>query len=276
MSVPAYLINGLDLATALGLTLTDDTTWRSSVSVRRSPITIPGQHGTLNPSRPVIDESKVSVDAWAIAASQAQLEEAVNQFNALAMQSTLTLTRASGGITTSAIANLVSIAHSDYVEDTAAHLVALFAIPAGLFRETVANGDDIAFSANLVNTELVALSGSSGPIVDAVVRITGPATSVSITDPGTGTGLTWAGTLAAGQYLFLCAKPLSGRISANASDWISGGTDQSPLVSHPAAGRLELCPVVQSGTVRKILLSASGVGRSAATKIAVRAGRCYL
>lgn len=272
-----WKLNGIDLDTALGDGFISDVSiWRPGASTRRSVITLSGIHGAISPGLPIFDEARANIGLRFVEQSQAALEERVNHIRALFGQPSILLGRVSGGVETSAVAKLESISDDDYVVGVTNRMVIQLAIPGAFMREAVATSDDLAFSADLVAAEVASLSGSSAPVTDAVVRVTGPATTVSVTDPSSGTGIYWAGALAAGQYLFLAARPLDARISANAADWTTGGTSELANVSFPAVGRLQLWPVVQSPTVRKVLISATGSGRSAATKLAVRAGRSYL
>lgn len=272
-----WKINGLDLDTALGGYLTSVTAWQSPVTVRRTPIVIPGVHGTKTRSAVVLDEAQVVIQiAWDEVTSQADLQERVSHATALLTQPTITLTRISGGLETSAAAELVSIAPDDFVPGRGAKLLAIFAIGGVFFRGPTVTSAEIPFATDLINAELTDLAGSTGQILDAVARVTGPRTNPYLTDPTTGTGLQWTGTVPAGQYLFMSAKPLSARLSANQTDWVSGGTDVSAALSWPAAGRLLLSPVVQSGTVRKVLISATGAAGSAASKLTIRAARSFL
>ncbi len=272
-----YKLNGYNLDTGLGAFLTDVTVWRPPVAVRRSPLVIPGVHGTVRGRLPVYDEPQVTIaPKWRVA-NQAELEERVNQMQALLGQPTLTLSRVSGGVETSAAVELVSITPAEFVVADTATCTILLAVPGVFFRGAVATGTDLAFSANLTNAEpLAALSASTGPIGDAILRVTGPCTNPSISDPNTGTGMYYTGTVPAGQYLYLCARPMVARISTSAAAWLSGGSDVSSLAGFPAAGRLQLWPVVQSSTVRKILLSATGSSRTSATKLAIRGQAAYL
>lgn len=278
-----WLLNGIDLDQASGR-LAAVSLWRPPLSVRRSPITIPGAHGSLDPGLPVFEEPTVTIGVSSGGhATQAALEAAVNNVVGLLAQPTLTLTRVSGGITTSAPVKLVSADLDDGFLPAAggtpgrAVPVAVLAIPSVFLRETVSTGDELAFNTDLTNQQITHLAGSTGPIVDPIIRIQGPCAAVTVTDPGTGTGLSWAGTLAAGQYLFLCPRPLSARISSTATAWTTGGTSELANVGWPAAGRLQLWPVVAGSiTDRRVLVTATGAGRTAATKLTVRAGRSFL
>jgi len=271
-----WLLNGIDLDVETGH-LAAVTLWRPPISTRRSPVTIPGMHGSLTSGLPVFEDPQIVIGIRTTQTTQAALEEAVNMVAALLTQPTLTVTRVSGGLTTSARAELVSAdMDNDFLAGGTSAPVAVLSIPGVFFRDTAAVSTDFPFTADLVNQEVATLSGSTGPIGDAVIRITGACTNPVVTDPGTGTGISYAGTVASGQYLFMSARPLSARISSSASDWLSGGSDVSPAVSFPAAGRLQLWPVVQSATVRKVLLSATGTGRTGSPKLAVRGQRSYL
>lgn len=272
-----WAVNGIPFETAFGpLFLTDATLWRPPVEVRRTAITIPGQHGSVSPGLPVYGEPKLPIVLRSIQASQAALEEAVNQAITILTGPNITLSRTSGTRTTSAVAQLESLTPEDFTYRKMARITAVYAIPGVFFREAAALSTDNVFSSDLVNVEIATLSASTAPIPDAVVRITGPCVNPSVTDPWTGTGISWAGTVAAGQYLFLCPRPLSARLSSSSGDWLSGGTSVVGAVSWPATGRLQLWPVVQSATTRKVLLSATGTSKTAATKLCVRAGASYL
>ena len=277
MADVTWKLNGLDLDEDLGGYLGAVTVWRPAVSVRGTTIVIPGQHGARRPGLPVYEEPQVTIQLVRDEVeTQSDLEEKVNQASALLAQPSLTVTRVSGDLETSAVASLVSIAADGFIPGRAGSATALLAVPGVFFRRPVWTSPDLAFAGDVTSVELAGLSGSTAPIPDAVIRITGPRTNPYVTDPSTGTGIFWQGTVAAGQHLFLCPKPLSARLSANAADWLSGGTDVSGAVSFPAAGRLQMWPVVQTATTRKVLVSATGTGGTAASKLAVRAQGSHL
>lgn len=273
----SWLINGLTAGAALGLKLERDTTWKMNVSTRQTVIELAGQHGNLNPGLPIFESSTVSMQALVMAASEAAVEEAVSHFTALCASPTLTLTRTSDGVTATAAAKLVSISPSDWHPDAwMCRITALFAIPGVFLRGDVWTSDVLAANWDLTGVELTGLSGSTAPVGDAILRVTGPCTNPYVSDPTSGTGLQYTGTVSAGQYLFMSARPLRARLSSSSTDWASGGTDVSAALTYPAAGRLQLWPAVQSATVRKVLFSWTGSGRTTATKLTVRAQGAYL
>lgn len=272
-----YTMNGVDLDTALGAGfISDVSVWRPPITTRRSSLILPGEHGVINPQLPVFEEPTVTIGIRVIEADQGDLEERANHVRALFTQPALVLGRTSGGLTTSAVAQLVSLNDEDYLVGSTDRIIVILAIPGVFFRGPVVTSPDIPFAANLTNQEIAELTGSTAPIIDSIIRVKGPASSVNITDPLTATGISWAGSLLINQYLFLQARPLAARISSNAGDWTAGGTSELARVDYPGPGRLMMWPVVQSATARKVLLNASGGGRTAGqTQLTVRAARSY-
>lgn len=145
-------------------------------------------------------------------------------------------------------------------------------------ESTLSTGSETStvFTADLVNTAIHHLAGSTAPITDPIIRITGPCTNPTITDPTTGTGISWTGTVAASTYLYLHPDRLTARTSASDTAWLSGGTNVSSGIDYPAPGPLQLWPMVDSFTSRTIRLSATGTGKTAATRLTVRAARSFL
>lgn len=273
----SWSINGLTVADALGLHLLRETTWALNVTARQSPIEIPGEHGSVQVGLPTYESGTVTMSALAVASSEAAVESAIAQFKALCGSPSLVLTRTSGDVTATAAARLVSVAPADWAPGAwSVRIVAIFAIPGVFLRGPVWTSADIAAMWDLSAAELTGLSTSTAPIGDAIMRATGPCTNPYVSDPSTGTGLSYIGTVAAGQYLFLAARPLTARLSSSSADWLSGGTDVSAALTYPGAGRLQLWPVVQTATTRKVQVSMTGSGRTSATKLAVRGQAAYL
>lgn len=92
-------------------------------------------------------------------------------------------------------------------------------------------------------THTLAGLGGSAPISDAVVRFSGPTAQVSVVDAGSGSSLSWTGTVNAGQYVYLHPDTMRARRSGSASQWDSGGTDVSAAVEYAPPGRLQLWPM---------------------------------
>ena len=303
------MLNGLDLE-PYGVQQRG-TLWRAPISTRRHPVAIPGLHGTLAAQRPpVFGEPSVVWRLWHEGLSPADLEHVVNLVVAALAQPSLTLTRSLlvGGVRVehSAPAELVSVDWGAFIAKSHAEATIMFAVPGVFFRD----GNTTPWTA-LVGSGLTAtiphLSDSTGPIPDAIIRFTGPITNPSITDTNSGTSLSWTGTVAAGEYLFLDASRLTAR-KAGADAWLSGGTLVGS-VDYGGDGPLQLWPaIVTVGSTytvtplspgmllspstllipdgapsgqgeslgRQVQVSVSGSGMTAATQVAVRAEGSYL
>ena len=266
-----WKLNGVDLDSDPGF-LTSVSVWRPNLSTRRTPIVIPGLHGSVDAGLPVFDEPTVTLSVRVSQTSQQALEQAVNNLVRLAAQSVLTLTRVSGGITASAAARLVSANFEDFLVGATERLLIVLAVPGVFFREDAQTSAQQGFAADVSNAPVGHLGGSTGPIRDAVVQVQGPATAVQVSDPASGTGISWTGSLAAGAFLYIDPASLSAWISASASDWSKAGTDATAGVDYPPAGPLALWPRADG----QVWFSAAGTGRTSATRIALRAGRSFL
>jgi hypothetical protein len=141
-------------------------------------------------------------------------------------------------------------------------------------------------SANASNQPVTTLAGSTAPITDALIRVTGPASSITIRDVATqgAVGLLTSGsnTVAAGQRLIIdCASMRAALVTTDTWD-LATGTDRTGVISVFGPGSasrwLHLTPAVAVGDPfsRAVLISCSGSGTTAASKLEVRARRAYL
>jgi hypothetical protein len=82
---------------------------------------------------------------------------------------------------------------------------------------------------------------SNAPIANMVVRIP-LASQVMVTDPVSGTGLSWNGTKATGaRFVYLDSSSMRAWTSSSDAEW-TGGTDASTGLDYPAAGPLMVWP----------------------------------
>lgn len=287
MTSPTYLINGISLGDALGpLFLVRASMWRPDVSMVRSVLSVPGRHGSIRTGGlPVHSEAKLTIVVTATAgASQADLEQAVNRFQALLDNPTLVLTRISGGLTTEAEVESEGISHQGFVTGRSDTMTATLAIPSVFLSEPPAISAPILVPAPATNLLLPHLSGASAPMADSIVRITGPWTDPVIACSNSKTGVRWTGEVPGGQYLYLDPQRLRARLSSSADAWLSGGTDVSQHIDYPPAGRLQLWPKVTPGgssafadaSAPQVRIDAGGSGLSGASAVTVRAGRSFL
>lgn len=239
-----YLVNGVDLYDSENVVLVEGTVWRPDVSTVRSPVTVAGRHGSIDRGLPVFGEPKltlvVDLDARD---SPADLEAAGTAVIALLSTPQLVITRVSGNLVTSVEARLESVSHSGFLWGRTVTVTAVFALPSVFWREDVQTSPPATLTGSASDVTVAHLAGSSAPVRGAVLRITGPATSVTVNEALTGTGVTWAGTgLVAGQYLYIDVDRLRAWRTSSASQWTQGGTDVSGGLDYPAGGRLQLWP----------------------------------
>lgn len=270
----AYTIDGI--ADTAGRALTKATLFSPGATVRRTSLPLPGRHGAVPAGAVVFDEPTLALEWELVASTWDGLEEERVQLSLLlARPGDLQVVRTVAPASGSARARLVSIGEAT-AEAASPMLVvpAVLALPDVFFRGALVT--TVAYPVPSAGAAIVALGGSA-PIADAKVRVTGPATSVTITDVTSTTGLSWTGALPAGQYLYLDAATLTARLSASSTAWDSGGTDVSAGLDYPAPGPLQLWPQMNAvPSARRVVVAAAGTGITGATQFTVQARPAYL
>jgi hypothetical protein len=165
-----------------------------------------------------------------------------------------------------------------------ARLTVVVEVPGAYWRdETVTTW---AGSANATDQVVTTLAGSTAPITDALIRITGPATNITVRDVASGgsVGLLTSGsnTLAAGQRLLIDAIAMRAALVTTDTWDVTTGTDRTGLISVFGPGSanrwIHLTPAmaVQDPFSRAVLVSCTATGTTAASGLEVRARRSYL
>lgn len=251
--------------------------WRPPVAVRRSVLTVPNRHGTVRTSRPPVFEEPVVSLEMRCKGVMSSLEAAYNELQSLLTAPGLVLGRSSGGITTSAPVEFVTASPGQFIADTIADISVQLAVPGVFLRTTsVDSTPEVVTTGEVVS--LPGLAAGTAPVGDAVLRFRGAATSVSIVDVVSGTGISWTGTLTNSQFLFLHPATATARRSSSSADWASGGTDVSGGLSYPAPGLLQIWPRMAAAdpAVRAASVTVTGAGFDANTALTVRAQPAYL
>lgn len=251
--------------------------WRPPVAVRRSVLSIPGRHGSVASTRPpVFDEPVVALELRCKGV-MSTLEAAVNEVQALLSAPGLTLGRSSGGLVTSAPVELVSISPSQFVADTFADVSVQLAVPGVFLRSaSVDSTPEVVTTGEVVS--LPGLAVGTGPVGDAVLRIRGAATSVSVVDVVSGTGISWTGTLLATEYLYLHPATATATRSTSSTAWDWTVTDVSGGLSYPAPGLLQIWPRMTAAdpAAKSARVTVTGTGFDGTTALTVRAQPAYL
>jgi hypothetical protein len=124
------------------------------------------------------------------------------------------------------------------------------------------------------------LDGATAPVLDAVLRVTGPATDLRVTDTATGGWVAYLGALAAGRQL----RVHCGRMDAHEAPGVTwDGTEANAtgriVTGGPGSGFrfLALTPAaVTSVHDRGVRVLVEGTGTTEATLVELRARRAYL
>lgn len=272
--VDIWSLSGVDTAR---WNIRKGSSWRAPVQMRNQSLEIPGVHGVVPVGLPVFEVPQVSLRLKCGTGSQDTVESVTNELMSLLTSPGLTLGRDSGGIVTSAVPRVLSIRDEEFIWNHSARFVALLDIPGVFFRAaSIDVGPTVVASGNTYT--LAGLGVGTAPITDSVLRFLGPLTSVTVIDPVSGTGLTWTGTVAAANYLYLHPSTMKARTSASSSAWASGGTDVSGTLSRPGTGSLQIWPRMAASdpAVRQARLTVTGTGFTGATALTVRAQPAYL
>lgn len=152
-------------------------------------------------------------------------------------------------------------------------------IPDGMWQDpATADWSQTGATAGTVY-EVTSLQGATGPISDAVLLVTGPATNPQINDFASGAYVRLNQALAAGQLWRVNVGTWSSRYGSGltlASADTAGTDGHATTVYGGGNARfLRLLPQVSAGA-RRVRLSLTGSGFTAATGISVRARRKYL
>lgn len=280
MADAEWRLNGVALSDpARGWSLQAGSVWRAPVVPRLSQVELPGRSGEVPTGPPgYVLEAPLLTFEWLVCApSMLGLDRTLDDLYVLLASTPLRVTRVVvrdwERHETFADARLVSIAERDGARvgpgTASVRVVAQLRMPGVAFRGPIT---EAALSVN-GRTALVGLVGSTAPIPDAVIRVTGPATYAAVVDEATGTSITWTGNLPAGQYAYLDAGRLLLHKSGSPSAWDAPGAD-SPELDYSVAGPLRVTPRVPSYTTDRtvaVVSSLTGTGQ-----LLMRAQSAYL
>jgi hypothetical protein len=196
----------------------------------------------------------------------------------------MTLKWATGSIVRVADVTVEATSEPEYFAGAAmARLTAVCKVPGVYWRDEA----DATWTGTLPGAGqiITPLAGSTGPIVDSVLRITGPAVQPSVTDVATGGAVSYTGTVQAGQHLLIdCGSLRAVVVTTDTWDITpkEGVTDVTGDINATGPGSafrwVHLTPAMAVGDPhsRAVLVDATALGTSAASTLAIRARRSYL
>ncbi|WP_181276011.1 hypothetical protein [Brevibacterium oceani] len=271
-----YTIDGVPLSDPLHRwRLHREAQRRTPVAFRSVDVNVPGVDGNI----PIYGEN---VEATALAldlnvyGSPAQIEERVNFLRSLLGRTSGPLTvEKRGGL--AAEAKPASISDPIMVENFA-RLAVTLSIPAGVWRGALATWTHPA--PDSADTQAVStLEGASRPITDALILITGPATTPTVTDTATGSTVRYTGTVPAGQKLLIdtagwragLGSSMSwGSSSTNATSGITATGPRSDTTLFPLTPKPGLTADGDPTTAPAIAFAATGTTEATALQIRAR------
>lgn len=150
-------------------------------------------------------------------------------------------------------------------------------LPDGLRQDVNTSDWAQASAASGTVYEVATLQGSTGPINDAVLLVTGPATNPTVTDPTTGAYVRLNASLTAGQAWRVNNETWSSRYGTlTLASPDASGTDASGITDDGGGNTrlLRLLPTLDTGQ-RRVRVVLSGTGFTAATGLSIRARRKF-
>lgn len=281
----SYALNGLQLDVER-FRVVVGSTWYAGVTTRRSVTTVKGRHGTVVGGMiPRFEdrEATISVVAWGD-----DRDRTVERFLRLCTMPVLELSKTvesrDGTRTMRTRVELTSLQPDgdERPASTSARFTAVFAMPdvwwtspermlqqlpaeggmllppagpadneAGYWTMPLGIPDD---SPSLLYTDMPDGWLSGAPITDLILRL--PACdSATVTDPVSGTNLTWSGTKPSG-YLYLDSAGLRAWSSSSGAAW-TGGTDQTAHLDYQGEP-LEVWPAVDGSYTLDIQSTGDG------------------
>lgn len=293
--MPQYTLDGVPLDHPAGC-------WRLKKGTQRRPlpgaravrVTVPGRAGEL----PIVglDHELTSFSlVFSVTGATpagadggyAQLEANLEALSALlgVRHRLMSLRYQAGAIVR--VADVTVIAASEpelWVGAARARLTAVVEVPSVYWRdETTTTWEG---SANTTGQAVTTLAGSTAPITDALIRVTGPATNITIRDVATqgAVGLLTSGSnsLTASERLLIDAAAMRAALVTTDTWDLVAGTDRTGVISVFGPGSasrwLHLTPAVALADPfsRAVLINCTASGTTVASKLEVRARRAYL
>lgn len=279
MGCVTYAVDGVPLDDARGRwRLLKGTTVGLGASVRAVSMTIPGVDGTSSPGVETRDEAALALK---LAVRGDSYEEMVANYAGLSMllapTSPVEVTRRVGSLEWSQSARGRTIDQPTFSAARKEHTVtATLRLPSVFWRGPV---DDWSVSgpSSGASHEVTTLTGSSGPVDDALILIGGPANQPRVT-----CGSSWFElglSLTASQSALVDCATWKVRAGSGVT-FSGGGSDRSgTLITSGGPYLLRLVPTVQNfdptDTAVMVALSA-GSGMTSGTKLSIRARPSHL
>lgn len=240
----AYKVNGFTIggkAVSSGMYLLEGTEYAPALSPRRAVIETPGTHYAIPQWNDPLSQVTVSMK---IRLTDASPEGVASRWNTLmgllgmGTNQPITLTRVRGAIQETAEAQLVSMASPDFsCPSNRVDATIIFNVPGGSWRGVQTDQTFFNSSSNVLPNALE----STVPIVDALLLLKGPATSLTVTDNTSATTVFWgdgSSTVSSAQWLLIDPRYMRARLHTTESWSFSGGTNVTGALEFRGNGPL--------------------------------------
>jgi hypothetical protein len=240
----AYKINDFLIggnAITSGIYLLEGTEYAPALAPRRAVIEIPTVHYAIPQWNDPLSQVTVALTLRVVDVTPEGLASRWNTLMGLLGMGTnqpITLTRVRGTIEETAEAQLVSMNTPDFsCPSDRADATIIFNVPGGAWRGAQS---DVTFFNSSSNVLANALA-STVPIVDPLLLLAGPATSLTVTDNTSATTVFWgdgSSTVGSGQWLLIDPRYMRARIHTSESWSLTTGTNVTGALEFRGNGPL--------------------------------------
>lgn len=225
-----------------GLYLLEGTEYAPALSPRRAVVQVPQTNYSIPMWDDPLDEIKLGLRIRLQSTNPDNLRLYWDRLMGVLGMGTnrpVILGRTRGSVTETAEGQLVSTDTPDFVcPQNRLDLTVVMNIPLGAWRGPFVE-QSLAAGTRSLDTSVQ----STRPIIDAMIRVPGPLTSVRVYDNSTFTGINWGGsglTVPSGQFLVIDCLTMQARIGAS-SEWrIDVGTPASGALTFVGDGPLAM------------------------------------
>lgn len=272
-----YTIEGFNLhQPELGFYLLEGSSYASEISPRRVNLEVPGVHGEIPQWNDPLSSTNVVFNVRVREANPESLRQKWQYLRALMRtgnNNPVTVRRLESGQVLSAQMQLLSMSEPDFY--CAAGMVTTTIMlhnPSGRWSAINTTEQELAIPGT--DQILTAAAASSGPITDALVRVRGPVSSITMRDNTNDTGFQWqlSPTISSGQYLLVdCGSFTAWRNTTD--DWEQRGSDVSSGLRTIGNGMLSLVSLpsfVVGNNSSSVTVSAAGTSSNTELHVLAR------
>lgn len=277
-----YTIQGFNLhQPQIGFQLMEGSSYATAVAPRRVNLLVPNMHGEIPAWNDPLDSTQISLRVRIRDSDPAELERKWIYLRSLCMggqNNPATLRRETEDHNAFAYVQLLTMSEPDFwcaagMVDT----VIILHNPSGRWENAVTPEDQM-LSVPGAQQSVVAAMQSSAPITNALFRVRGPLSSITIRNPYNDTGFTWTAetTLTTSQWVLVDVANYQAWVNYTAS-WSDRIVDASRTLLTEGVGMLTLTSIPTSVYGENYnITSVSASGHTAQTELVVRARPTYL